>query len=134
MNSDVPRFWPPNPGRQPEGSQPEEILRAAADELGPATGNEVVAEVMTRVDGEWLLHQFYLVSEKVGYRYLLFRARHRLGFPVTLFDRPEGPETEECGTAEELERALKQLFEQPVTQRIVGQLRNLSRDLSDVAS
>ena len=129
MNSDMPRFWPPDPGAQPEGSQPEEILRAAADELGPATRNEVVAEVRTRYEGEWIQHQFYLVSEKVNYRYLLFRVRHHLGFPVTIFDGPEDTDVE-CGTAEELERALKQLFEHAKTQRIVGQLRNLSREAS----
>lgn len=130
MNPDRPRFWPPNPGRQPEGSQPEDVLRAAAYELGPATENEVVAEVRTRVDGEHFLHQFNLVSERVGYRFQLFRARHRLGFPVTVFDGPEGTGTEddvECETAEELEQVLKELFEHPVTQEIVGQLRNLSR-------
>lgn len=107
---------------------------------------EVVAELDTRVSGELLEHAFYLLSDKVGYRHLLFRAPRRLGFPVTLYDRagdegksltPFGPpqqaQTEaqtECNTSAELEQALKQLFEHPDTQRIVGQLRNLSREAS----
>jgi hypothetical protein len=145
MNPDAPRFWPQNPGQLPEGPQPEDLLRAAAAELGPATDFEVVADLETHASGGWLVHAFYLVSEKVGFRYLLFRAKHVLGFPVTIFDRPEGIDTEgepapnsgpfgparhdaECETAEELERVLRHLFEHAVTQQIVGQLRNLSRE------
>lgn len=135
MNPDTPRFWPQNPGHQPDRPQPEDLLRAAAAELGPATDFEVVAEVDTHVNGAWLEHAFYLVSEKVGYRYLLFRARHRLGFPVTLSDRP-GDDNQDfdpsaildrvfgakpgCATSEELEQTLKELFENADTQRIVG--------------
>jgi hypothetical protein len=144
MNTAAPRFWPQNPGQQPDGPQPEDLLQDAAAELGPATDFEVIADLDTHTSGDRLEHAFYLVSEKVGYRYLLFRATHRLGFPVTIFDRPNGTDDEveadpknpfalsqqrqtECNTAEELERTLKQLFEHPVTQQIVGQLRNLSR-------
>jgi hypothetical protein len=147
MNSDIPRFWPQNPGQQPQGPQPEDILRDAAAELGRVTEHEVGADVRTRVDGVWLEHEFYLVSEKLGYRYLLFRARHRLGFPVSIY---EGPREEnasfdpldsdfdeaiddgrtECATSDDFEQALKQLFELPITQQIVGQLRHLSRQAS----
>jgi hypothetical protein len=141
MTSETPRFWPQNPGRQPAGPQPESILRKAAAELGPLTDHEVVAELRTRVSGEWLEHDFYLLSSAVGYRYLLFRAHHRLGYPVEIRDAPsekgtssdEDPfdeeyEVLECANAEELERALKQIFEHPATQAIVGQLRSLSRE------
>jgi len=142
MSSATPRFWPPNPGRQLDGPQPEDLLRAAADELGPATDFEVIAELDTRVVGDELEHVFYLLSEKVGYRHVLFRAHHQLGFPITLLDRPGdegksvtpfGPPQEaqtECNTSEELEQSLKELFERPDTQRIVSQLRNLSRQAS----
>ena len=144
MNSEMPRFWPQNPGRQPDGPQPEDILRDAATELGRVTDHEVGADVRTRVAGAILEHEFYLVSEKVGYRYLLFRARHQLGFPVTIYDQPrqaqqeesdpfaDGPNNDpvECATSDEFEQALKHLFELPVTQQIVGQLRHLSREAS----
>ncbi|MFO7561507.1 MAG: hypothetical protein R6X02_02590 [Enhygromyxa sp.] len=131
MNPDARRFWPQDPGQQPEGPQPGDLLRAAAAELGPATKFEVVVDLRTHASNESLVHEFYLVSETVGYRYLLFRARHVLGFPVTIFDGPEGTSAEddvECESAQDLEEVLKQLFEHPVTQRIVGQLRNLSRE------
>ena len=132
MQPDAPRFWPANPGLQPEGIQPEEILRAAAAELGSVTDQEVVADLRTSASGEWVEHAFYLIAKKVGYRYLLFRARHHLGFPVTIYEGPDDivPDEAECNTVEELEQTLKQLFEHPTTQRIVGQLRNLSREAS----
>ncbi|PRQ04751.1 hypothetical protein ENSA5_05160 [Enhygromyxa salina] len=135
MNTDIPRFWPQDPGHQPEGPQPEDILHDAATELGRVTNQEVRAEVRTRAAGEWLEHEFYLVSDKLGYRYLLFRARNQLGFPVSIFDLPgeDDPDPDrhtQCATSDELERILKQLFELPVTQQIVGQLRNLARAAS----
>lgn len=85
----------------------------------------------TRVTGELVVHAFYLVSAKVGYRYLLFRASHGLGFPVTIFDSAtENSVSLECNNSIELERALQDLFQHPITQQIVGQLRNLSRQAS----
>ncbi len=141
MSREQLRFWPQDPGQELDGPQPEDLLRAAASELGPATKFEVVAELDTTTSGGMLEHQFYLVSEKVGYRYLLFRACHQLGFPVTIFDVPfdvfgetksddpfefaSGGRKTEC---ESVEQTLKHLFEHPTTQRIVGQLRNLSRE------
>jgi hypothetical protein len=146
MTPDQPRFWPPNSGLQPEGPQPENLLQAAAAELSLVTQNEVVGELRTSVTGDHhLLHAFYLVAEAVGYRYLLFRATHQLGYPVTIFDRPtEKPGTDgdpfdssrygetrlECANAIELEEALRSMFQHPVTQQIVGQLQNLSRAAS----
>lgn len=125
----TPRFWPQNSGLQPEGPQPENLLQAAAAELSLVTQNEAIGEVRTSVTGDQVVHAFYLVSTKIGYRYLLFRAAHRLGFPVKIFDCATEADLE-CANSIELEQVLKQLFEHHVTQQIVGQLRNLSRQAS----
>jgi hypothetical protein len=131
MNTDTPHFWPQDPGRKTtavDEPSPEDILRDAARELGPATGDEVIAELRTRGAGEWLEHDFYLVSPKARYRHLLFRARHRLGFPVVVFDHQANEGEAEYADRPEFERALQSLFKHPITQKIVGQIRSLSHD------
>lgn len=134
MTPEQPRFWPSNPGHAPDQPQPENILHEAADELGRITGGELGAEIRTAVTGELLMYSFYVISEKIGYRHLLFRATTRLGFPVTIFDHPGSTDDAdarlECQDSNELVQALRHVFEHPATQKIVGQLRNLSRAAS----
>jgi hypothetical protein len=126
----------------PDQPQPEDLLRDAADELGRLSNGEVTAELRTHVDHQTITVSFYLVSEKVGYRHLLFRASHGLGFPVTIHDHPGSrdelpndfsfcpPAVITCEDSSELETELRQIFEHPDTQKIVGQLRHLSRAAS----
>lgn len=131
MMTSAPRFWPTNPGSSTPDDSPGDILRAAAAELEGLTAGTVSAELRSHRDGEDLRYDFYLLARRADYRFLLFRASlDRIGYPVTIFDRPGDaseplPSESTCLTPEALEGELKALFTRAGTNAIIAQLRKL---------
>jgi hypothetical protein len=129
-------LWPPAFTAVAEPNIPIDILQEQADLLGQKTNGLVLAEVRTGkaynsnmivVRGEQvdlpLLHTFYLVAPALGnYRYQLFRVEQPLEFyPLLIKGTPTG-DFVEIGSKEHFVEALRQIFADPKTQKVVQSL------------
>lgn len=124
------RFWPVNIGAAVRGDCPEDLLRAAADELGPLTNFEAVAEVEARGD----VLAFVIVGEAAGFRHTIAYLRGRLTYPCKFVIPASAQDGVDMVTQVEvpmqLEATLVRLFTSDDIQGLVGSVRRLTRGMS----
>jgi hypothetical protein len=123
-----PNLWPEDFGTI-DFVPPVAILREQATALGARTKNIVEAEVETTAEGGKFRHNFYVRATAAGdYRYLLLMVEQEIApYPLRVFWSNE--KTTECTSEADFTEALRDIFAEEHTRRVIQSLISYSTAL-----